>query len=92
MLLVVFRLVATQTVMVRKTKLKIDFEYIVQLLQGFVDSFNCEDGEYKENEYENKFQQLREIVNDFSKITPKLGVLLNQILDEIAEDKEKFIG
>lgn len=42
--------------MVRKTKLKIDFEYIVQLLQGFVDSFNSEDGEYKENEYENKFQ------------------------------------
>ncbi len=74
------------------TKLKIDFEYIVQLLQGFVDSFNSEDGEYKENEYENKFQQLREMVDDFSKTNPKLGVLLNQILDEIAEDKEKFIG
>lgn len=73
-------------------KLKIDFEYIVQLLQGFVESLHPQDDDFKEDEFERKLGQLREIVDEFSKTNSKLGALLNQILDEIVEDKEKFIG
>lgn len=78
--------------LVAYTTIKIDFEYIVQLLQGFVEFINSKDDELKENEFENKLTQLREIVEEFAKTNSKMGVLLNKILDDIVDDKEKFIG
>lgn len=71
-------------------KLRIDFEYLVELLQGFVEYLD--DPKSKETEFKEKIQKLREITNEFAKTNPKLGELLNQVIDEIEKDKEKFIG
>ena len=46
----------------------------------------------KEEEFERKLHQLREIIDEFSKTNARLGELLNRILDEIIADREKFIG
>ena len=77
--------------LVAYNKLKIDFDYIVQLLQGFVDSMHPEN-DTKQEEFERKLHQLREIIDEFSKTNARLGELLNRILDEIIADREKFIG
>lgn len=63
---------------------------MVELLQGFVEYLD--DPKSKETEFKEKIQKLREITNEFAKTNPKLGELLNQVIDEIEKDKEKFIG
>ena len=74
------------------SKFKIDFEYIVELLQGFVDFLDQKDIEFNETEFEHKLLELKEIVKDFAEDNPKLSDLLLQVLDEIEQDKAKFMG
>lgn len=74
------------------SKFKIDFEYIVELLQGFVDFLDGKDEEIDEVEFEHKLLQLKEIVKEFAEDNPKLSALLLQVLDEIEQDKVKFMG
>lgn len=71
-------------------KLIIDFEYLVELLQGFVETLD--DPKSKDEEFKEKILKLRELTEEFSKTNPKLGELLNQVIDEIENDKEKFVG
>ena len=71
---------------------KLDFEYIVELLQGFVDFLDQKDIEFNEAEFEHKLLELKEIVKDFAEDNPKLSDLLLQVLDEIEQDKAKFMG
>lgn len=78
--------------LVAYNKFKIDFEYIVELLQGFVDFFDQEDNDFDETEFERKLLQLKEIVKEFAEDNPKLSDLLLQVLEEIEQDKAKFIG
>ncbi len=72
-------------------KFKVDFEYIVELLQGFVDFLNP-DGEFDESGFEHKLLNLREIVKEFAQDNPALSAILMQVLDEIEADKDKFMG
>lgn len=74
------------------SKFRIDFEYIVELLQGFVDFLEQDDTEINEAEFEHKLLQLKEIVKEFAEDNPKLSALLLQVLDEIEQDKVKFMG
>ena len=78
--------------LVAYSKFKIDFEYIVELLQGFVDFLDQKDIEFNEAEFEHKLLELKEIVKDFAEDNPKLSDLLLQVLDEIEQDKAKFMG
>lgn len=78
--------------LVAYSKFKIDFEYIVELLQGFVDFLDQKDVEFNEAEFEHKLLELKEIVKDFAEDNPKLSDLLLQVLDEIEQDKAKFMG
>ena len=73
-------------------KFKIDFEYIVELLQGFVDLLRPEDSEFDESEFEHKLLELREIVREYAEDNPGLSNILMQVLDEIESDKTKFMG
>jgi len=73
-------------------KLRIDFEYIVELLQGVVESLDQSSEDYDAAIFEAKIKMLREIINDFTVENPKLGELLSQILDEIEAEPEKYIG
>ncbi|SFA92380.1 type I restriction enzyme, R subunit [Acetitomaculum ruminis DSM 5522] len=74
------------------SKFKIDFEYIVELLQGFVDILNEDGSELDETEFEEKMSELREMVNEYSKDNPRLSDILFKVLNDIESDKLKFIG
>lgn len=74
-------------------KLRIDFEYIVELLQGFVDSLHSScSNPSGEEEFADKIKEIREMIQDFAKTNDKLGDLLNRIVNEIEGDREKYIG
>lgn len=74
------------------SKFRIDFEYIVELLQGFVDLIKHGDSDFDEVAFEIKLAALKGVVQEFSEDNPKLSELLLQILDEIEKDKAKFMG
>ena len=74
------------------SKLRIDFEYIVELLRGFVESLDQSLEDYDEASFEAKIRTLREIIVEFSGDNPKLSVLLTKVVDEIEADREKYVG
>lgn len=78
--------------LVAYSKFRVDFEYIVELLQGFVDFLDQKDSDFTEVDFEHKLLELKEIVKEFAEDNPKLSALLLQVLDEIEQDKEKFMG
>lgn len=78
--------------LVAVNKFKIDFEYIVELLQGFVDFLDQKAGDYDEVEFDHKIRQLKEIIKEFGDDNPKLSELLIQVLEGIEQEKEKYIG
>lgn len=74
------------------SKLRIDFEYIVELLQGFVETLDQSEDDFSEVEFEFKIKTLREIILEFANDNPKLSALLLRVLEEIEQDKEKYVG
>ena len=74
-------------------KLQIDFEYLVELLQGFVDSLNPEKSDdTKEQEFKEKVNEIRDMISEFAKTNEKMGELLNSIIDGIERDREAYLG
>lgn len=73
-------------------KFRVDFEYIVELLQGFVESLNQSYDDFDEADFECNLKMIRELVAEYANDNPKLSELLMQIMDEIEQDKAKFIG
>lgn len=69
-------------------KFRVDFEYIVQLLQGFVDSINASN----KDDFKKKIISLREIFDEYSKENPKIAAIFSEILDNIEKEPETFIG
>lgn len=78
--------------MVAYSKLRIDFEYIVELLQGVVDSFDLDENRFDESEWGEKLKIIREVIAEYEGENPKLSFLLTQIVDEMEHNKDKFIG
>lgn len=78
--------------LVAYSKLRIDFEYIVELLRGVVESLDQSQDDFDEAEFETRIRAIREIIKEFASDNPKLGVLLTQVVDEIEKDKERFLG
>ena len=74
------------------SKLRIDFEYIVELLQGFVDSLDQSDNDFESIDFDRKLGYIREMAKEFSETNPQLGAIVWQVLDEIEKDRNKFIG
>ena len=74
------------------SKLRIDFEYIVELLQGVVETLNQSQDDFNEAEFEYNLKMIREVVAEYASDNPKLSALLMQILNELEQDKVKFIG
>lgn len=73
-------------------KLRIDFEYIVELLQGFIESLDPDQEDFTEADFEKQIQQLREIIEEFAQANQKLGDILNDVLNQIIQEKDRFIG
>lgn len=78
--------------LVAYSKLRIDFEYIVELLQGFVELLDQSENDFNEADFEYKIKMLREVIIEFANDNSKLSALLIQIIDEIEKDKEKYMG
>lgn len=78
--------------LVAYSRLRIDFEYIVELLQGFVESLDQSSDDYDEAAFGAQIRMLREIILEFSGDNPKLSALLTQVVDEIEADREKYAG
>ncbi len=78
--------------LVAVSKFRIDFEYIVELLQGFVDCLDQSRDDFDETEFDKKLLTLKELLKEFSEANPRLGKLLMQLLEEIEQDKQAFLG
>jgi len=78
--------------LVAYSKLRIDFEYIIELLQGLVDYLDQSAEDYNDADFEHKMSSIKEVIKEFEEINPKLSGLLLEVLQEIEQDKEKFIG
>ena len=78
--------------LVAYSKLRIDFEYIVELLRGVVESLDQSQNDFDEAEFEIRIRAIKEIIAEFASDNQKLGVLLTQVVDEIEKDKERFLG
>ncbi|MBD5549344.1 MAG: type I restriction endonuclease subunit R [Lachnospiraceae bacterium] len=78
--------------LVAYSKLRIDFEYIVELLRGVVEFLDQSQNDYDEAEFETRIRALKEILAEFASDNPKLSALLAQVVDEIEKDKERFLG
>lgn len=78
--------------LVAYSRLRIDFEYIVELLQGFVESLDQSENDFDAAEFEARIRTIREIIDEFAVDNPQLSALLMQIVDEVEKDQEKFLG
>lgn len=73
-------------------KLRIDYEYIMSLFQGVVESLSQTAEDFKEADFERDISILRGIVEEFTKDNPETGEFLQIILDDIVKNREKYIG
>lgn len=73
-------------------RLRIDFEYLLELLQGFIESLDPSQNDFKEVNFEADLKTIRGLIDEFSKDNQKLSELLNTIVDEIEADKSRYIG
>lgn len=78
--------------LVAYSKLRIDFEYIVELLQGFVESLDQSENDFDAAEFETRIRIIKEIIAEFAVDNPKLSALFTQVVDGIEKDKERFLG
>lgn len=70
------------------SKFKVDFEYIMELLQGLVGGI----GGFDEAEFKRRITVIREIIDDYCADNPKAGEILYKLLDNIQMNKEEYIN
>lgn len=70
---------------------KIDYEYIINLIQNIVTP-NEEDEEITPEERQKKIEEVKQYVDDLRKDNPKVAELMSNLIQEIEEDEEKYRG
>ncbi|MCI9361606.1 MAG: type I restriction endonuclease subunit R, partial [Hungatella sp.] len=78
--------------LVAYSKLRIDFEYIVELLRGVMESFEQSQDDFNKAEFETRIRTIKEIITEFAGDNPKLSALLMQVVNGIEKNKERFLG
>lgn len=78
--------------LVAYNKLRIDFEYIMELLHGVVEFLDQSVNDFDEAEFITRINELKGLINEYASDNPKLSKLLSEVVAEIESDKEKFIG
>lgn len=68
---------------------KIDYEYIINLIQNIVSSM---DNDGTAGDSKSKIAEIRGYIAEFSQQNPKLGNMMEQIMDGIEKDKEAYYG
>lgn len=74
------------------SRLRIDFEYIVELLRGVVESLDPSEHDFDAAEFEARIRTIKETIAEFAADNPRLSALLTQIVDEVEKDRERFLG
>lgn len=69
---------------------RIDYDYIISLIQNIVSSMDDEEDD--EEIRQKKLDEIREYIQELSKDNEKLGKLMMQILDNITSDKDAYKG
>lgn len=69
--------------LVAYSKLRIDFEYIVELLRGVVESLDQSENDFDEVEFETRIRTIKGIIAEFAGDNPKLSALLTQVVYDI---------
>lgn len=73
-------------------KLRIDFDYIMELLQGVLESINQNKDGFTQSDFQAKISEIREMVDEFSKDNQKVGEMLHMLITDIENDREKYLG
>ncbi len=68
-------------------KIRVDYDYIIDLISGFVDSLSDVESEA---EYDKKLNEIKEVIAAYSEDNPKLGSLLESVLEDIVNNSEKY--
>lgn len=71
------------------SQVRIDYEYIINLIQDIVSEENETD---TEEERQKRLAEIREYIEELSKDNAKLGGLMMQILDDLEKDKDAYRG
>ena len=74
------------------SKMRVDFEYIVELLQGLVNYLDQSSNDFQDAIFAKNILALREISKEFAEDNQKLGELLQQVIDNIEQDKDRYKG
>ena len=74
------------------SKMRVDFEYIVELLQGLVNYLDQSSNDFQDAIFAKNILALREISKEFAEDNQKLGELLEQVIDNIEQDKDRYKG
>ena len=74
------------------SKMRVDFEYIVELLQGLVNYLDQSNNDFQDAIFAKNILTLREISKEFAEDNQKLGELLEQVIDNIEQDKDRYKG
>ena len=74
------------------SKMRVDFEYIVELLQGLVNYLDQSNNDFQDAIFTKNILTLREISKEFAEDNQKLGELLEQVIDNIEQDKDRYKG
>lgn len=70
---------------------KIDYEYIINLIQNIVTSENT-DGEITPEERQKKIEEVKQYVEELRKENPKVADIMSNLIDEIEADENKYKG
>ena len=69
------------------SKEKIDYDYIVSLIQSVV---SATDEERQEQHYQNLISEITDYIEELKSTNPKLGELMQELWDKVQENPEEF--
>ena len=70
---------------------KIDYEYIINLIQNIVTPENS-DGKITPEERQKKIDEVKQYVDELGKENPKVAEIMSNLIDEIETDDSKYKG
>lgn len=83
-------IVDTDFELVTYSQVKIDYDYIVSLIQNIV--FSIDDADETEESRQKKIDEIKEYIQNLQKDNIKLGSLMMKLLDNIIADKNAYKG
>lgn len=69
-------------------KFVVDYEYIIRLIQGTIELISTLDDEA----FKKRLEEINEVIDEYSKANEKVGKMLKEVVIDIQNDKERFIG